>query len=182
MLLFQPIISLRGDSDEHYEVFLRLVDEKGRRLPPDQFLDLAIENGVAAKIDRWVILQSIKVLSVHRSKGHNTRLTINLTRNSLIDDEFIQWLGVAIKAARLPSDAVIFQIAEPDAASHVRQAREFVQGLKAMHCRTSLRHFGVNRESVRNAASRSRRLREDRRQARAGTGGQSERRKTNSRT
>ena len=143
VLLFQPIISLRGDSDEHYEVFLRLVDEKGRRLPPDQFLDLAIENGVAAKIDRWVILQSIKVLSVHRSKGHNTRLTINLTRNSLIDDEFIQWLAVAIKAARLPSDAVIFQIAEQDAAGHVRQAREFVQGLKSMHCRSSLRHFGV---------------------------------------
>lgn len=143
VLLFQPIISLRGDSDEHYEVFLRLVDEKGRRLPPDQFLDLAIENGVAAKIDRWVILQSIKLLSAHRSKGHNTRLTINLTRNSLIDDEFIQWLAVAIKAARLPSDAVIFQIAEKDAAGHVRQAREFVQGLKAMHCRTSLRHFGI---------------------------------------
>jgi EAL domain-containing protein (putative c-di-GMP-specific phosphodiesterase class I)/GGDEF domain-containing protein/PAS domain-containing protein len=143
VLLFQPIISLRGDSDEHYEVFLRLIDEKGRRLPPDQFLELAIQNGVAGKIDRWVILQSIKMLSVHRSKGHNTRLTINLTRNSLIDDEFIQWLGVAIKAARLPSDAVIFQIAEPDAASHVRQAREFVQGLKSMHCRTSLRHFGV---------------------------------------
>ena len=143
VLLFQPIISLRGDSDEHYEVFLRLVDEKGRRLPPDQFLELAIENGVAAKIDRWVILQSIKLLSAHRSKGHNTRLTINLTRNSLIDDEFIQWLAVAIKAARLPSDAVIFQIAEKDAAGHVRQAREFVQGLKAMHCRTSLRHFGV---------------------------------------
>jgi PAS domain S-box-containing protein len=143
VLLFQPIISLRGDSDEHYEVFLRLVDEKGRRIPPDQFLDLAIENGVAGKIDRWVILQSIKVLSVHRSKGHNTRLTINLTRNSLIDDEFIQWLAVAIKAARLPSDAVIFQIAEPDAANYVRQAREFVQGLKAMHCRASLRHFGV---------------------------------------
>jgi len=143
VLLFQPIISLRGDSDEHYEVFLRLVDEKGRRLPPDQFLELAIENGVAGKIDRWVILQSIKLLSVHRSKGHNTRLTINLTRNSLIDDEFIQWLGVAIKAARLPSDAVIFQIAESDAAGHVRQAREFAQGLKAMHCRTSLRHFGV---------------------------------------
>jgi EAL domain-containing protein (putative c-di-GMP-specific phosphodiesterase class I)/GGDEF domain-containing protein/PAS domain-containing protein len=143
VLLFQPIISLRGDSDEHYEVFLRLLDEKSRRLPPDQFLQLAIDNGVAAKIDRWVILQSIKALSQHRSKGHNTRLTINLTCNSLIDEDFISWLGVAIKAARLPSDAVIFQIAEPDASTYVRQAREFVQGLKAIHCRTSLRHFGT---------------------------------------
>lgn len=143
VLLFQPIISLRGDADEHYEVFLRLVDDKGRRLAPDQFLDLAVENGVAGKIDRWVVLQSIKLLSLHRSKGHNTRLTINLTRNSLIDEEFIRWLEVAIKAARLPSDAVIFQISEVDVASHVRQAREFVQGLKSMHCRTSLRHFGI---------------------------------------
>jgi PAS domain S-box-containing protein len=143
VLLFQPIISLRGDSDEHYEVFLRLVDEKKRRLAPDQFLQLAIENGVAGKIDRWVILQSIKLLSAHRSKGHNTRLTVNLTNNSLIDEEFIQWLSVAIKAARLPSDAVIFQLAEPDVAKHIRQAREFINGLKRMHCRTSLRHFGA---------------------------------------
>src|SRR5262249_37233982 len=127
VLLFQPVISLRGDAEEHYEVFLRLTDEKGRRLSPDQFLDVAIENGVAGKIDRWVILQSIKMLSAHRSKGHNTRLTINLTKNSLTDAEFVQWLAVAIKAARLPSDAVLFQIAEPDVAAHMRQAKDFVQ-------------------------------------------------------
>ena len=143
-LLFQPIISLRGDSDEHYEVFLRLTGEDDEQLAPHQFLELAIEHGVSAKIDRWVILHSIKLLSAHRAEGHNTRLTINLTSNSLTDEEFIQWLAVAIKAARLPSDAVIFQIAEPDAASHVRQARQFVQGLTAMHCRSSLRHFGLN--------------------------------------
>jgi len=143
LLLFQPIISLRGDAEEHYEVFLRLADEKGRRLAPDQFLELAIANGVASKIDRWVILQSIKMLSSHRAKGNNTRLTINLTSNSIIDPEFSQWLGVAIKAARLPSDAVIFQIAEPDVTTYVRQARDFVQRLKAMHCRASLRHFGT---------------------------------------
>ena len=147
VLLFQPIISLRGDLDEHYEVFLRLLDEKGEQLAPHEFLELAIKNGVAGKIDRWVILQSIKLLSVHRSKGNNTRLTINLTSNSLIDEEFIQWLGVAIKAARLPSDAVVFQIAEPDAVDHVRQAREFISGLKKMHIRTSMRHFGVTDQS-----------------------------------
>jgi EAL domain-containing protein (putative c-di-GMP-specific phosphodiesterase class I)/GGDEF domain-containing protein/PAS domain-containing protein len=146
-LLFQPIISLRGDSDEHYEVFLRLKGDDDEQLAPHQFLELAIEHGVSAKIDRWVILHSIKLLSAHRAEGHNTRLTINLTSNSLIDEEFIQWLAVAIKAARLPSDAVIFQIAEPDAASHVRQARQFVQGLAAMHCRSSLRHFGLNETS-----------------------------------
>ncbi|MEQ9002578.1 MAG: EAL domain-containing protein, partial [Pseudomonadales bacterium] len=86
---------------------------------------------------------SIKMLSAHRSKGHSTRLTINLTANSVEDPEFLQWLGVAIKAARLPSDAVIFQITERDASDLVRQTREFVEGLRAMHCRTSLSRFGL---------------------------------------
>jgi multidomain signaling protein FimX len=143
LLLFQPIISLRGDSDEHYEVFLRMLDRDGSHIAPNEFLRTAIEHGVAAKIDRWVILQSIKMLSSHRAKGHATRLTINLTANSVGDGEFLQWLSVAIKAARLPSDAVIFQITERDAADLVRQTREFVEGLRAMHCRASLSRFGL---------------------------------------
>jgi multidomain signaling protein FimX len=143
LLLFQPIISLRGDSDEHYEVFLRMVDRDGSHIAPNEFLRTAIEHGVAGKLDRWVILQSIKMLSAHRAKGHSTRLTINLTANSVIDPEFLQWLGVAIKAARLPSDAVIFQITERDATDQVRQTREFIEGLKAMHCRTALSRFGL---------------------------------------
>lgn len=143
LLLFQPIISLRGDSDEHYEVFLRMTDESGEQIEPSRFLQPAIDNNVAGKIDRWVILQSIKTLSLHRSKGHATRLTINLTCNSVTDPEFLQWLSVAIKAARLPSDAVIFQVTEKDATTYLRQTREFIQGLRDMHCRASLSRFGL---------------------------------------
>jgi EAL domain-containing protein (putative c-di-GMP-specific phosphodiesterase class I) len=106
-------------------------------------LQTAIDNNVAGKIDRWVILQSIKMLSVHRAKGHATRLTINLTSNSVMDPEFLQWLTVAIKAARLPSDAVVFQITEKDAVTYLRQTREFVEGLRAMHLRASLSRFGL---------------------------------------
>ena len=143
LLLFQPIISLRGDSDEHYEVFLRMTNDAGKQIEPSKFLQPAIDNNVAGKIDRWVILQSIKMLSVHRAKGHATRLTINLTCNSVTDPEFLQWLGVAIKAARLPSDAVIFQITEKDATTYLRQTREFIEGLRNMHCRASLSRFGL---------------------------------------
>ncbi|MCP5180976.1 MAG: EAL domain-containing protein [Pseudomonadales bacterium] len=142
-LLYQPIISLRGDDDEHYEVFLRMIDSEGNDYVPDQFLRTAIEHGVAAKMDRWVILQSIKALCIHRGKGHNTRLTINVTSNSVADREFIKWLTVAIKAARLPSDAVIFQITEQDAWNYREQTADFVNGLRRMHCQTAIGRFGL---------------------------------------
>ncbi|MGK0260056.1 MAG: PAS domain S-box-containing protein [Candidatus Azotimanducaceae bacterium] len=142
VLLYQPVISLRGDNDEHYEVFLRMVGSEGQQIQPGKFLQTAIDNNVAGKIDRWVILQSIKMLSGHRAKGNTTRLTINLTANSVIDPEFPQWLAVAIKAARLPSDAVIFQVTERDSVTYLRQTREFVEKLRSMHCRASLSRFG----------------------------------------
>ena len=143
VLLFQPIISLRGDADEHYEVFLRMLDPDGEQIQPGRFLQTAIDNNVAGKIDPWVILQSIKMLSVRRAKGHATRLPVNLTCNSVNDPEFLPWLTVAIKAARLPSDAVIFQITEKDATTYLRQSREFIEGLSAMHCRAALSRFGL---------------------------------------
>ena len=148
-LLFQPIISLRGDADEHYEVFLRMATgEDGGHMTPSEFLRTAVDNGVADKIDRWVVLQSIKQLVVHRAKGNDTRLTINLTCTSVNDPAFLQWLGVAIKAARLPSDAVIFQITEQDASTYPRETRKFMEGLNKMHYRTSLSRLGLGSKSM----------------------------------
>ena len=116
-LLFQPIISLRGDSDEHYEVLLRLLNQQGEEVPPGDFLGAAKNAGLAEKIDRWVILNSIKLLAEHRSKGHNTRLFVHLSANSLQDQTLLPWLSVALKAARLPSDSLVFQIGETDAVA-----------------------------------------------------------------
>lgn len=141
-LAFQPFISLRGDPEEHYEVFVRMLDESEKPIPPGEFMPLAANTGVGGKIDRWVILQAIKMLSVHRSKGHNTRLMFNLTANSVSDSSFLPWLSVAVKAARLPSDTVIFQLYEDDAITYLKQARDFTQGLKQLHCRASVSHFG----------------------------------------
>jgi len=147
-LEFQPVISLRGEACEHYEVYLRMVDADGQHIRPEAFLDTAIEHGVAGRIDRWVILRAIKMLLAQRASGHDTRLTLTVTANSIADPEFPNWLAVALKAARLPSDAVVFQITETDAAAMVRQAAGFLQALKAMHCQSSLSRFGATPESL----------------------------------
>jgi len=146
-LLFQPIISLRGDEDEHYEVFMRMNGKAHGEMAPGEFLDAAKENGSAGKIDRWVILQAIKVLTDHRAKGNTTRLTINLTYNCILDPDFLEWVAVAIKAANMPSDAIIFQITEADAAAYPVQSGEFINALKSQHCRTSLSRFGLGDKS-----------------------------------
>nr|MBO2510126.1 ferrous iron transporter C [Gammaproteobacteria bacterium] len=141
-LLFQPIISLRGDSNEYYEVLLRLLNPQGEEIAPGEFLGAAQDAGLAEKIDRWVILNAIKLLADHRAKGHNTCLFLHLSSASLQDQTLLPWLSVALKAARLPSDALIFQISEPDATTYLKQAKALTQGLSELHCKVALSQFG----------------------------------------
>ncbi len=141
-LLFQPIISLRGDSHEHYEALLRLLDPQGLEVPPGEFLGAAKEAGLATKIDRWVLLNSIKLLAEHRSKGHSTRLFVHLSSASIQDPSLLAWLGVALKASRLPPDSLVFQLDESDAVAYLKQAKALTQGLAGLGCRCALSQFG----------------------------------------
>ncbi|WP_028241590.1 EAL domain-containing response regulator [Stutzerimonas azotifigens] len=141
-LLFQPIISLRGDTHEHYEVLLRLLNPQGEEVPPTDFINAAKEAGLAAKIDRWVLLNSIKLLAEHRAKGHSTRLFLHLSSASLQDPSLLPWLSVALKAARLPSDSLVIQLAEPDAIAYLKQAKALAQGLAELRCKMAISQFG----------------------------------------
>ncbi|WP_349572345.1 EAL domain-containing response regulator [Azotobacter salinestris] len=141
-LLFQPIISLRGDSAEHYEVLLRLVDPQGKELLPADFLAAACEAGLAETVDRWVILNAIRQLAAHRARGHDTRLFVHLSAPSLQDPTLLPWLGTVLRAARLPAAALILQLDEADATVYLKQARALVEGFAELHGKSALIHFG----------------------------------------
>lgn len=142
-LLFQPIISLHGDEREHYEVQLRLNNPQGEPVPAADFFAAAQQAGLAARVDRWLLLNAIRQLGEHRAKGRNTRLFVPLNAASLQDPALLSWLSAALKAARLPADALILQLSEPDAVAYLKQAKALSQGLGELHCKVALSQFGV---------------------------------------
>ena len=141
-MLFQPIISLRGDDTENYETFLRLLNGEGEEVPSTEFLPAAMEAGLALDIDRWLISQAVKLLSNHRSKGAETHLLLNLSAASLQSPDMVQWIANTLRDARLPSDAIIFQFNDADINTYLKQAKVHTDALRQMHCRVSISHFG----------------------------------------
>jgi EAL domain-containing protein (putative c-di-GMP-specific phosphodiesterase class I) len=75
-------------------------------------------------------------------KGQNTRLFLNVTAETLRDKTFTPWLSVALKAARLPGDTLIFQLRECDANNFTKQAKDFAKALHQLHCKVSITQFG----------------------------------------
>ncbi len=146
-LLYQPIVSLQGDSGENYEVLLRMLNEEGEHILPSQFLPLAEQTGQIAEIDQWVIRNAVKRLVEHRSQGVETRFFIKITATSLLNEELPSFIQNYMKAARLPGDALVFEIAEQHAGQQLKHAKIFVKTLQKLHCRTALEHFGASPNS-----------------------------------
>ncbi|CBL45463.1 Conserved hypothetical protein [gamma proteobacterium HdN1] len=140
--LFQPVIDLRGGGGELYEVFVRMVDEDGREIAPNEFLGAARINEIGTHIDRWVISQSINTLAFHRAKGHETRLIINVTADSLRDETLASWLQEELNRVALSSSALILQFSETDVTTYLIQARNFSQQIKTLGCQLSISRFG----------------------------------------
>lgn len=142
-LLFQPMISLRGDESEHYETLLRLQTPDDEELSAGDFLNSPdISDDLKRKIDRWVVLHTTKLLGEHRARGHNTRMFINLSAASLADEALPGWIGVAMNAAKLPKGTVIFQFNEEDASRMLKQAQTFSQALAERAVPCAITRFG----------------------------------------
>lgn len=141
-LEYQPVISLRGDNGEQYEVYLRLLNSQGEEVPAGEYLQAALDAELASELDKWVIARAVRQLSEHRQKGSDTRLIINLNSASLQDLQLVPWISHVLKEARVPMDALTFQFDDADVNTYLKQAKAFTDSLRRLHCRISLSHFG----------------------------------------
>lgn len=150
-LLFQPLLNIKDDNTEHYEVYLRLQTPGGEMLSGGAlFNSQTISDDIKRKVDRWVIIQSTKILSAHLAKGHNTRIFINLSAASLTDEKLPSWLGVAISASGLPKGSVILQFHEDDAVRTLKQTQDLTQALQEKGIPCAMSRFGCALHPMQN--------------------------------
>ncbi|MDT8451289.1 MAG: EAL domain-containing protein [Gammaproteobacteria bacterium] len=144
VLYYQPIVSLHGDTDERYEVFVRLKGEDGNLIMPQDFFPAAERIGMAIAIDRWVLTRAIQVLFERWEKGNRTRFFIKLSAPSLKDDTLIAWLDHQIKEKKLPADCLIFEVKETAAVTNLKHTKAMSESLRKINCGFVLDDFGTS--------------------------------------
>jgi diguanylate cyclase (GGDEF)-like protein len=142
-LVYQPIVSLKGDTTQRYEVLLRIIDEQGHVILPGQFLSIAEKTGMSREIDRWVINKAFEVLAEART-SNPVSFFIKLSGASIADPELPEWISGKLREHRLVSDGVVFEVPERIAISDLASAMNFVQAMQSLHCKVALEHFGVD--------------------------------------
>ncbi|HDK03182.1 MAG TPA: EAL domain-containing protein, partial [Gammaproteobacteria bacterium] len=67
---------------------------------------------------------------------------VKLSAASIIGGDLVEWLSETLKERRLPGDAVVLEIAESVAFTHLKQAKALVKQIRELHCGLALDHFG----------------------------------------
>jgi len=140
-LMAQRISGVRGDS--YYEILLRMKDEKGEDISPDEFLPVAYEFGLSSRIDLWVVDQVLCFMARHRQQIPAQRFSINLSPASLCRTQFSQDVWHLLKKYCIEAWQLIFEITENHSLTSVQQAHQTLESLQMMGCRVAIDDFGT---------------------------------------
>jgi predicted signal transduction protein with EAL and GGDEF domain len=104
-LVQQPVASLRGDDPNMFDVLVRMIDPNGKEVLPAEFMAAAERNDLMKNIDRWVVGASLS-FAAQKKPGC---LFVRLSKESVNDATFLDWLDSHIRSSRAELSACAFR-------------------------------------------------------------------------
>ncbi len=145
-MAIQPL--QEDEEGEHYELLLRMREEGGKIVAPDQFIAAAERYGLTPQIDRWVVETAFRwLVSEADERARLAMCSINLSGQSLGDDKFLPFVIDQFHRSGLDGSKICFEITETAAIANFSQANRFIQALKELGCRFALDDFGTGLSS-----------------------------------
>lgn len=141
-LHYQPITALGDFSAKasHYEALIRMVDESGKLVAPNEFIPPAERYGLIDDIDRWTVSQVVSELSAQKTT--RMRIAVNLSGATIGDEKFKDYVLDLIEESKIDPHRLQFEITETAAVRQFDRALDLIHALKAKGCYFSLDDFG----------------------------------------
>ena len=143
-------MSNRADACPHFELLLRMIDDKGETVGPDRFLSAAVRYQLMPEVDRWVINHAIQTLKPHAAllAARPVVFTINFSGQSLGDAGFADYVVGLIQDSGINPAVFCFELTESAAVANLEKAEKVMQRLRALGCQVALDDFGTGLSSL----------------------------------
>ena len=145
-LYLQTIENLQDEqTSSMYEVLLRLNDDEGSLISPGSYIPAAERFCLMKDVDYWVIEQTFKQLSnLYKSVANcDVCLFINISANSLTNNQFSDFVIQQYKKYNIAHDAVCLEISEARAIKNINQTADVISALRKYNIKFALDDFGA---------------------------------------
>lgn len=140
-----PIAGLRSEANGMCDMLVRMLDEHGQSVLPSEFLPAAERNNLMKTIDRWMLTAAMDFC-----RDENADLVfVRLSRQTLQDGLLIDWVTEELRKRQLPPRKLCVQVAERDAAKHIKLAKALADGFRQIGVPFALSHYGVGQTRLK---------------------------------
>lgn len=129
-LLFQPIVSLRGEDDAQFQVLLRMQGSDQRVHTAAEVIPEAKRAGLIRAIDKWVLSHCAALLAKRARTSRLPRLFISQSLDSLCDPDHAVWLRDLLSENGIAGDAISVELHSQDGMRAVDEVRRHAVALK----------------------------------------------------
>ena len=148
-VFYQPSVVLATGRIDSVEALLRWRHPRRGLLLPAEFLPLAEETGIVARLDEWLQRTAFKTVAGWRRSGHSElRVAVNLSAQSLAKSMFVEQFYEALNDAQLAPSAVQIELTEAMLARDLDNLTPKLEGLRARGVSVTLDDFGTGLSSL----------------------------------
>lgn len=140
LLYKHPVVDVSSRRVIGYEVLVRMRQGSVMMLP-SMILPMAESYSLSSRLDRWVIAHALEWFASRPSQSSDF-LSLNLSTESLRDDEFQSALLRLLRDATLPADRIGFEISEQAFRMMPQHAGRLSESLRELGCRVYIDGFG----------------------------------------
>ncbi|MGB5396840.1 MAG: EAL domain-containing protein [Gammaproteobacteria bacterium] len=142
--LYCQRIAPLSEDEAHYEILVRMIDDDGQLVPPDNFIPIAERYNLMADVDRWITRRAFQILSSDEYRAVSTQFKwgINLSGMTIGDESFHCYVSECLREYDLLPTNIYFEITETAAIRNYQNCKTFMNEIRAMGVQFALDDFG----------------------------------------
>ena len=145
---YQPTVDVLTGRVVGMEALIRWNHPSRGMLLPEEFIPLAERVGLTPAITRAVLDLSVAHLADTRARGHDLRLSVNISAHDLVDDELARYVRSTLDAYQVPANILTLEITETALSIDTVRAERTLNALRSQGIRISIDDFGVGYSSM----------------------------------
>lgn len=142
-LAYQSIASLEGDTRQHQDVLVRMIDGEGQETVAADFIAAAEKHGLIRAVDRWVVAQILQLIAERKTIADAPSMFVRISEETLrFGDEFLTWMRTKLQSRPLKAEELVFELPETVLQNHVAKGKEFCDALRKLGVEICIGYFG----------------------------------------
>jgi len=139
-VLFQPIMSVRGEEEERFQALLRLRDRDGQLHAASEIVPTAERAALIGAIDRWVVKHCVERM-VARDDRAPMHLVVSQSLASVREAQMPAWLAAVLARRAVDPGLLTLELRASDAIEAPADVQRYAGALRELGVRLSLSGF-----------------------------------------